>query len=115
MPRTDASAGRDRLQQDGGWNPRLHSIPDLILKELRRAKGDRNKVFTELQPEIWDYVGTHMVDGTKRTVENAEKMLKYRIARTDWDFAPDRAARAFDKPLELSHERRGSRLRRRQP
>lgn len=70
-----------------GWNARPGSIPDLIIKSLRKHKGDRERVFNALVPDIWDYVGRKMADGSKRTQASAEDMLRYRISRTAWDFA----------------------------
>jgi hypothetical protein len=70
-----------------GWNAREGSPPDLIVKALRRFKGNRSKVFTHLLPNIWDFVGRKMQDSTKRSQASAETMLQYRISRTAWDFA----------------------------
>lgn len=70
-----------------GWNPREDSAPDVILRALRRFKGDREKAFNYLLPSVWDFVGRKMQNGSKRTKASAEAMLRYRIARTDWDFA----------------------------
>lgn len=70
-----------------GWNAREGSAPDRIVKALRKFKGKREKVFDYLVGDIWDFVAKKRRDGTKNTRTEAEKMLRYRIARTDWDFA----------------------------
>jgi len=70
-----------------GWNPREGSPPDRIIKALKKHRGDREQVFKFLKPSIWDFMGKVKRDGTKRTKAEAEAMLRYRIARTDWQFA----------------------------
>jgi hypothetical protein len=75
------------FSETDGWKAREGSPPDLIVKALRRFKGNREKVFTHLLPNIWEFVGRKMQDGTKRSQSSAETMLKYRISRTAWDFA----------------------------
>jgi hypothetical protein len=70
-----------------GWNPRKGSAPDVILNALRRFKGNREKVFEYLKGDVWNFVGKKMQDGSKRTLSSAHDMLRYRIARTDWDYA----------------------------
>jgi hypothetical protein len=70
-----------------GWNARSGSAPDRIVKALRKFKGDRAKTFDFLSDDMWDFVGKKMRDGSKRTKADAEAMLRYRIARTAWDFA----------------------------
>jgi hypothetical protein len=70
-----------------GWNPRDGSPPDRIVKALKKFRGDREKVFNFLKGDIWDFMGKTMRDGSKRTKADAESMLRYRIARTDWQFA----------------------------
>jgi len=70
-----------------GWNPREGSAPDRIIKALKRYRGDRDKVFNFLLPSVWDFVGKVKRNGAKRTKAEAESMLSYRIARTEFDFA----------------------------
>lgn len=70
-----------------GWNAREGSAPDVIVSALRKFKGNRSKVFDALKPNIWDFVGRKMRDGSRRTMASAEEMLRYRISRTAWDFA----------------------------
>jgi hypothetical protein len=70
-----------------GWNPREGSPPDLIIRALRRFKGNRGKVFDHLLPNVKNFVGSKMADGTKRDKASTERMLAYRISRTAWDFA----------------------------
>ena len=72
---------------DEGWNARDGSAPDRIVKALRKAKGNRERVFEALKGEIWEFVGKKNAKGEKRTKSDAEAMLRYRIARTAWDFA----------------------------
>jgi len=78
--------GVDYTQTDG-WNAREGSVPDRILKSLRKHKGDRQKVFIQLLPEIGKYVKPLKQNGQRRNKAEMQAMLKYRIARTDWDFA----------------------------
>ncbi len=74
------------LHAEGDWNPREDSAPDRIMKALRKAKGDRDKAFEILWPDRWDFVGRKKRNGEKRTTDEARDYLKYRIARTLWDF-----------------------------
>lgn len=83
--------GKINYNDDDGWNPREGSAPDRIVKALKKFKGDREKVFNFLKKDVWDFSSKRMKDGTKRPLRGerygAEEMLRYRIARTDWDFA----------------------------
>jgi hypothetical protein len=83
--------GKINYNDDEDWNPREGSPPDRIVKALKKFKGDREKVFNLLKKDVWDFVGKRMKDGSKRKLRGdkwgAEEMLRYRIARTDWDFA----------------------------
>ena len=90
---TNGDSGRHMLEDvdytaTDGWNAREGSAPDLIVKALRKFRGNREKVFDSLLPKITPlFVGPRMKDGTKRTKASAETMLRYRISRTAWDFA----------------------------
>lgn len=91
-PSDDDDAGRNEIgnvdfNQTVGWNAREGSAPDMIIRALRKFKGNRAKVFEALRPHLWDYVGEKMRDGSKRSKASAEEMLRYRISRTAWDFA----------------------------
>lgn len=79
--------GKVNFSLTENWNPRPGSPPDLIVKALRKFKGDREKVFQALKPTIKNFVKPRMNDGTVRTKESREDMLRYRISRTAWDFA----------------------------
>jgi hypothetical protein len=88
----EAKGGRNVL--DGvnysltdGWNARPGSAPDTIIKALKRFKGDREKVFDYLVGDIGDFVKPKKRDGSKWAKGEREQMLRYRIARTAWDFA----------------------------
>lgn len=70
-----------------GWNPRPDSPPDQIIKALAAHKGDRDAVYEELAPRVSEFVKPNKNDGTKRTKAEKLAMLKYRIARTAWEFA----------------------------
>ena len=88
----DGDSGRHMLEgvnysETDGWNARDGSAPDRIVKALRKFKGNRSKVFDFLKGDVWDFAGKKKRDGSKRTKAEAEAMLVYRIARTDWDFA----------------------------
>lgn len=87
-----AKGGRNMIEDvdfsvTDGWNPRPGSPPDLIVKSLKKFKGNRSKVHAALAPNVFDFVGKKMADGTKRSKESALKMLAYRISRTAFDFA----------------------------
>jgi hypothetical protein len=69
-----------------GWNPRPGSPPDRIIKALKKAKGNREKAFDALVGDVWDFMGRTKRNGTKRTKAEAQAMLRYRIARTLFDF-----------------------------
>lgn len=88
----DGDSGRYLLEgvnysHTDGWNPRKGSAPDRIVNALRKFKGNRSKVFDFLKGDVYDFAGRKKRDGSKRTKAEAEAMLVYRIARTDWDFA----------------------------
>jgi hypothetical protein len=91
-PQPNPEAGRFLLEQidyteTDGWNPRDGSAPDRIVKALRKFRGNREKVFDFLSADVWDFVGKYKQNGDKRTKQEALDMLRYRIARTDWEFA----------------------------
>lgn len=69
-----------------GWNPRAGSAPDRIMKALKKFKGNREKAFDSLSPDVWDFVGKVKRNGDKRTKTEAQEMLRYRISRTLFDF-----------------------------
>lgn len=69
-----------------GWNPRAGSAPDRIMKALKKFKGNREKAFDSLLPDVWDFVGKVKRNGDKRTKTEAQEMLRYRISRTLFDF-----------------------------
>jgi hypothetical protein len=88
----EPKGGRNLLEdvdyrETDGWNPREDSAPDRIVKALRKFKGNRDKVFDLLVDDIWDFINKRTTAGDKRSKAEAEKQLRYRIARTDWDFA----------------------------
>lgn len=70
-----------------GWNPRSGSAVDVIFRALKKVRGNTEKAFDILLPNIADFVGPKKQDGTKRTKADRENMLRYRINRTKFDFA----------------------------
>lgn len=70
-----------------GWNPREGSAPDLILKALRKFRGNRERAFDALVGNLWDFVAKTDSKGRKRSKAEGEWQLRYRISRTAWDFA----------------------------
>jgi hypothetical protein len=91
-----AKGGRNILEgvdysEHEDWNPRPGSAPDRIIKALRKFHGKREKVFEFLLPDIGDFVKAKKADGTpwdKGDGPGTRKgMLKYRTARTAWQFA----------------------------
>lgn len=79
--------GRVNFSKTEGWNPREGSAVEAIFKSLKRHKGDREKVFTELRKNIGDFVATKNAKGEKLSMSDREAKLRYRISRTLWDFA----------------------------
>jgi hypothetical protein len=69
------------------WNPRPGSIPDQIVKALKRFRGNRKKVYEFLLPNINQIVKPTNRNGRKLTKDEQRDMLKYRISRTAWEFA----------------------------
>ena len=72
-----------------GWNPREGSAPDLILKALKRTRGNRESAFKYLTEhyELKDFVSPTDSRGRRRKKAEMEWQLRYRISRTAWDFA----------------------------
>lgn len=70
-----------------GWNPRDGSPVAVIFKALKKARGDVNKAFEALRPDVRDFVSSKKADGTKRTKDEMLAMLRYRINRTKFQFA----------------------------
>lgn len=71
-----------------GWNPREGSGPYRIVKLLKKFKGNRTKVFNAIVDagELWEFVEKKNSAGTKRSKDQAEAYLRYRISKTAWDF-----------------------------
>lgn len=91
---TNGDSGRHMLVDvdytaTDGWKAREGSVPALIVSLLRKFKGNRDKVYDALLPDVFTkgIVGRKLADGSKRTKESAATMLRYRISRTAWDFA----------------------------
>src|SRR5262245_62529504 len=88
----NGDAGRHVLGDDidfsniTNWNARPGSIPDKIIKSLRKYRGDRERVFNALLPNIWDYVGRRMADGSKGTQAWEGESLRTRITRAFGDY-----------------------------
>lgn len=70
-----------------GWNPRDGSVPDVIVKALRKARGNRSKVFTALKGKLDKLVPRKTRDGRSRTKSEREDYLRYLISRNAWAFA----------------------------
>jgi hypothetical protein len=75
------------FSQTDGWNPREDSAPDRIFRALKRARGNRQKAFEILLPDLWDFVNKTDSRGERNSKAKAEWLLRYRISRTLWDFA----------------------------
>jgi hypothetical protein len=92
QPVKNGDAGRFMLEsvdytETEGWNPREGSPPDLIVRALKKFRGNREKVYDFLAPDVWDFVDSGKTARERRPKAEALKMLRYRIARTDWEFA----------------------------
>ena len=70
-----------------GWNPREGSVPDVIVKALRKAKGNRESAFKALRPKLKSLVPVSTRDGRKRSKDERENYLRYLISRNAWAFA----------------------------
>lgn len=70
-----------------GWNPRVGSPPDKIIKAVKKSKGNRVRAYEILKDSVWTFVAKKRADGTKRTLAEAQNMLKYRISRIMWQYA----------------------------
>jgi hypothetical protein len=83
--------GKLNFSKTDGWNPREGSIVADIFDALKMHKGDREKAYDQLlkwtQGSLSDWVPLKKPNGVKRTKKEQETMLRYRIARTLWDFA----------------------------
>jgi len=92
-PTSNGDAGRNMISSSldytitNDWNPRAGSAVEVIFKALKKYRGNVDKVFDALVPNISDFVGAKKQDGTKRTKQDRENMLRYRISRTKFDFA----------------------------
>ena len=89
--RSNGKSGRNLIDtvdynKTNGWNPRTGSPPDRIMKALKKFRGNRDKAFELLLPDVWDFVGKTKRNGEKRTKAEAQDMLRYRISRTLFDF-----------------------------
>jgi hypothetical protein len=90
--KTNGKSGRNIIEGidfsiTDGWNPRPGSKPDQIIKALKKARGNRQKAFDALEPNVWDFVSKTKRNGQKNKREDAEQILMYRIHRTLYDFA----------------------------
>ena len=70
-----------------GWNPRDGYVPDVIVKALRKARGNRSKVFTALKGRLDKLVPKKTREGRSRTKSEREDYLRYLISRNAWAFA----------------------------
>ena len=79
--------GVDYSIKSDDWNPRADSITGIIFGLLRKFKGNRDKVYDNLLPDVNELFGAKKRTGAKWAKGERERMLAYRIARTAWDFA----------------------------
>ena len=91
-PHVESTNGRHIIgdvdfNETDGWNPRPGSAPDRIIKALKKKRGNREAAFKLLLPKVGDFVAAKKQDGKKRSKDEMEAMLRYRISRTLWDFA----------------------------
>ena len=70
-----------------GWNPRDGSVPDIVVKALRKAKGDRERTFNALIGQLNTLVPVKTRNNVKRSKSDREQYLRYLIARNAWAFA----------------------------
>jgi hypothetical protein len=77
----------DYSVESEAWKPRKGSAVEKIWKSLKKNRDNVDKVFTELRPNIGEYVHSKKNDGTTRTKAEKEATLKYRINRTRFEYA----------------------------
>lgn len=94
-PKNDENGDSGRLSigtldwgaESDEWNPRKGSAVEVLFKALKSSKGNVEKAFDKVVGNIGDFVGAKKRDGTKRSKAEREKMLRYRLNRTKFDFA----------------------------
>jgi hypothetical protein len=79
--------GRINWSKMGDWNPREDSVPDVIVKALRKFKGDREKTYNFLVKDLKNLVPVKTRNGVKRSTADRQDYLRYLIARNAWAFA----------------------------
>jgi hypothetical protein len=79
--------GKINWSKRGNWNPREGSVPDQIVKALKKAKGNRESAYKALRKSLTELVPVRTRDGRKRNVGEREDYLRYLISRNAWAFA----------------------------
>jgi hypothetical protein len=77
---------RDSIDWSAEWSGAQRGTRAVILKALRRFKGNYQKTIAHLLPQAKDLFGISR-DGRKRTKEECEKYLRWQVARVAFDFA----------------------------
>jgi len=79
--------GNVKFSKTDGWNPREGSVPDVIVKALRKAKGNREQAYKALLPKIDKLVPKRTRQGRTRNKSERQDYLRYLISRNAWAFA----------------------------
>lgn len=79
--------GKVNFNRTEGWNPREGSVPDVIVKALKKAKGNREAAFKALSAKLDKIVPAKTRNGRKRNLDERRNYLRYLISRNAWAFA----------------------------
>jgi hypothetical protein len=79
--------GKINWSKVGNWNPREGTVPDQIVKALKKVKGDREKAYKALRPKLASLVPPKTRNGRKRNQAEREDYLRYLISRNAWAYA----------------------------
>lgn len=69
------------------WNPKKGGPVEKLFKALKKSKGNIDKAYEIVKGDLYEFVGKTKRDGTKRTKDEAQAMLRYRLNRTLYEFA----------------------------
>lgn len=90
---TSTKAGRNSIDERAldfsadGFNTRAGGDREMIFKAIKASRGNREKAFDKLLPNISRLVPAKKQNGEKRTKAERESFLRYLINRVLFDFA----------------------------
>lgn len=94
-PKSDSGENLGRLNigtldwtaESDEWNPRKGGPVERLFKALKSSKGDVDKAFDKLESDMYEFVGKKKRNGDRRTKQEVQAMLRYRLNRTKFEFA----------------------------